>query len=83
LILAICTASSNPVQPDFVEGHLKILSLREVEPPDAMPRPTVTVEAHAGYPLIILSADKIKKSRALMRTKMETIALCYHRAIMF
>lgn len=56
LILA-GTAPSNAAPPGFMEGHLKIVSLREVEPSDAMPRQTVTAEQYAEYPLIVLSQD--------------------------
>jgi hypothetical protein len=61
LMLASATASSNGVQPGFVEGHFKIASLGEVEPSDAMPRQTVTAEKYAEYPLIILSEDGQKE----------------------
>ena len=37
-----------------MEGHLKIVVIRAVEP-DNMPQPAP--ETHAGYPLIILSQD--------------------------
>jgi hypothetical protein len=41
----------------FMEGHLKIVSPRAVEPSDNMPRPAVAPETYAKYPLIILSQD--------------------------
>ena len=44
-----------------MEGHLKIVSLREVEPSDAMPRQTVTAERYAEYPLTVLSQDGKKE----------------------
>jgi len=40
----------------FIEGHLKIVVIRPVEP-DNMPQPTVAPETYAEYPLIILSQD--------------------------
>ena len=40
-----------------MEGHLKIVSPRAVEPSDAMPRQTFSPETYAKYPLIILSLD--------------------------
>jgi hypothetical protein len=54
-----------------------------VEPSDEMPRPEVAPESYAAYPFIILSQEEKKKSRALLRMKRETIALCCHQAIMF
>ena len=54
-------APSNAEQTGFIEGHLKIISPREVEPSDAMPRQTVTAERYAEYPLIILSQDGQKE----------------------
>jgi hypothetical protein len=56
-----CIASDNAVPPGFLEGHLKIISPREVESSDAMPRQTVTAETYAEFPLIILSADGQKE----------------------
>jgi hypothetical protein len=40
---------------------LKIASLREVEPSDAMPRQTVTAETYAKYPLVVLSQEGEKE----------------------
>jgi hypothetical protein len=56
-----CIASDDAAPPGFLEGHLKIISPREVEPSDAMPRQTVTAERYAEYPLIILSQDGQKE----------------------
>jgi hypothetical protein len=44
-----------------MEGHLKIVSPRAVEPSDNMPRPAVAPETYAEYPLIILSQDGKKE----------------------
>jgi hypothetical protein len=55
------TAWSNAVPPGFVEGHLNIASLGEVEPSDAMPRQTITAQKYAEYPLIVLSQDGQKE----------------------
>jgi hypothetical protein len=52
-----CVASDNAVPPGFLEGHLKIASLRAVEPSDEMPRQTVTPERYAEFPLVVLSQD--------------------------
>jgi hypothetical protein len=54
-------APSNAEQTGFIEGHLKIISPRVVEPSDEMPRQTVTAETYAEYPLIILSQDAKKE----------------------
>ena len=54
LILASGTASLNAEPPGSLEGHLKILSLKEVELAEASPSKG-TAENYAEYPLIILS----------------------------
>jgi len=46
--------------PGFVEGHLKILSPREVELADGN-APAITAENYAQYPLIILSPGRKKE----------------------
>jgi hypothetical protein len=56
-----CIASDGATPPGFLEGHLKIISPREVEPSDAMPRQTVAPESYAEYPLIVLSQDGQKE----------------------
>ena len=53
-ILASGTASLNAEPPGSLEGHLKILSLKEVELAEASPSKG-TAENYAVYPLIILS----------------------------
>ena len=50
------TASIKAAPQGFIEGHLKIVVIRPVEP-DNMPQPTVASETYAEYPLIILSQD--------------------------
>ena len=44
-----------------MEGHLKIVSPRAVEPSDDMPRLAVPLQSYAEYPLIILSQDGKKE----------------------
>ena len=61
LMLASGTAWSDAAPPGFMEGHLKIASLGEVEPSDAMPRQTVTAQKYAEYPLIVLNQDGQKE----------------------
>jgi hypothetical protein len=53
LVLA-STASMKATPQGFMEGHLKIVVIKPVEPDD-MPQPTP--ETYAEYPLIILSQD--------------------------
>src|SRR5436309_15772826 len=56
-----CVASDKAASPGFLEGQLKIVSPRTVEPSDNMPRPAVAPETYAEYPLIILSQDGKKE----------------------
>jgi hypothetical protein len=55
-ILLAGTPSIKAAPQGFMEGHLKIVVIRAVEP-DNMPQPTVAAETYAEYPLIILSQD--------------------------
>jgi hypothetical protein len=55
-LLVAGSASINAAAPGFVEGHLKIVSPKEVELADGN-TPTPSSEAYAEYPLIILSQD--------------------------
>ncbi len=50
-MLASGSAFSNP-PPGVVEGHLKIVSLKEVELADGE-SPALTVETYSEYPLIV------------------------------
>jgi hypothetical protein len=56
LVLAT-TGSLNAAPPGFLEGHLKIVSAREVELANGTPA-SMTVESYAEFPLIILSSDR-------------------------
>jgi hypothetical protein len=57
IFLMLASAASIKAAPQgFIEGHLKIVVIRPVEP-DNMPQPTVAPETYAEYPLIILSQD--------------------------
>jgi len=60
-LILIGTGSIKAAPQGFMEGHLKIVSPRAVEPSDNMPRPAVAPETHAEYPLIILSQDGKKE----------------------
>lgn len=50
----------NAAKPGFLEGHLKIISLKEVELAGGKPA-KFTAENYAQYPLIILSKDGQKE----------------------
>jgi hypothetical protein len=54
-------ASIKAASQGFMEGHLKIVSLKAVEPSDNMPRPAVAPETYSAYPLIVLSEDGKKE----------------------
>jgi len=54
------TALSDAAPEGFVEGHLKIVSSKEVELADGTPSP-VTAENYSDYPLVILSRDGKKE----------------------
>ena len=58
-VVLACTASVKAA-PGFVEGHLKIVSPREVELAEGN-APANTSEDYAEYPLIILSRDEKKE----------------------
>ena len=55
------SASINAAPPGFVEGHLKIVSPKEVELADGSPPADVATVNYADYPLIILSRDGKKE----------------------
>jgi hypothetical protein len=59
LVLA-STVSTDTAQPGFLEGHLKIVSPREVELVNGTP-PAITTKNYAEYPLIIRSQDEKKE----------------------
>ena len=61
LVLAGSATSSDALPSGTMEGHLKIVSPKAVEPSDNMPQPAVAPETYAEYPLIILSQDGKKE----------------------
>ena len=62
-------ASVKGAQPQgFMEGHLKIVFVRAVEPDD-MPRAEVAPESYAAYPLVILSPEGRKEVARLTADK--------------
>ncbi len=68
LILVSCAASSNALPPGFMEGHLKIISPKEVELADG-DTPAVTSETYAEYPLIIMSRNRKKEIARVIANK--------------
>jgi hypothetical protein len=61
-LMLASTVSIKAAPQGFMEGHLKIVSPRAVEPSDNMPRPAVAPETYAEYPLIVLSQDGEKET---------------------
>jgi hypothetical protein len=59
-LVLVSSVSTNAAPSGFVEGHLKIISPREVELADGTP-PVITAQNYAEYPLIILSQDQKKE----------------------
>ena len=59
-LLLASSASVDAAPPGFVEGHLKIISPKEVELADGN-APAITAENYAEYPLIILTQDGKKE----------------------
>jgi len=59
-------ASTKAAPQGFMEGHLKIVVIRAVEP-DNMPQPAP--ETYAHYPLIILSQDEKREIARLTADK--------------
>ena len=55
------SASINAAPTGFVEGHLKIISPKEVELADGSPPADVATVDYGEYPLIILSRDEKKE----------------------
>jgi hypothetical protein len=60
LLLFAGSVSIDAAPPGFMEGHLKIISPKEVELADGTP-PAITAENYAEYPLIILTQDGKKE----------------------
>jgi hypothetical protein len=54
-LILVSTASINAASQGFVEGHLRIVSLKEVELAEGNAPAKATAETYAEYPLIILS----------------------------
>jgi hypothetical protein len=59
-VVLACAASVNAAPPGFVEGHLRIVSPKEVELADGNVL-ALAAEDYAQYPLIILSGDGKKE----------------------
>ena len=61
-------ASIKAAPQGFMEGHLKIVVVKAVEP-DNMPQPTVMPETYAEYPLVILTRDRKRQIARLTADK--------------
>jgi hypothetical protein len=61
-------ASIQAAPQGFMEGHLKIVVIRAVEP-DNMQQPAVAPETYAEYPLIILNQEEKKEIARLNADK--------------
>ena len=68
--------------PGFMEGHLKIVSPKEVELADETPS-KIIAQNYTDYPLIILSRDGEKEIARVTADRVEIIASPYRREIMF
>ena len=60
VFVVVFNALSDTVPEGFLEGHLKIVSSREVELADGTPS-SVTAENYSDYPLVVLSRDRKKE----------------------
>lgn len=58
--MLVSTARLEATPTGFLEGHVKIISPREVELADGTPS-QMSAENHADYPLVILSRDQQKE----------------------
>jgi hypothetical protein len=56
-LLLVSAALINAASPGFLEGHLKIIALKDLDLADATPS-KMTTENYAEFPLVILSRDK-------------------------
>jgi hypothetical protein len=61
-------ASIKAAPQGFMEGHLKIVVIKAVEP-DNTPQPTVMPETYAEYPLVILTRDRKREIARLTADK--------------
>ena len=68
LFLILAVIPINAVPPGFVEGHLKIISPKEVELADGTPA-SVTAASYVEYPLIILTQDGKKEIARIIADK--------------
>lgn len=57
IVFLLAGTAVDATPPGFLEGHLKIISLKEVELEDANTPTKTTAGNYADYPLIILNRD--------------------------
>jgi len=60
IVFLLAGTAVDATPPGFLEGHLKIMSTKEVELADQTPS-KITADNYADYPLIILSRDGKKE----------------------
>jgi hypothetical protein len=65
---ALCVSWGDAAEPGFLEGHLKIVSLKSVERDDAGASKGTAVD-YAAHPLLILSKDGKTKVREVTADK--------------
>ena len=57
-VVFVGATSIEAAEPGFLEGHLKIISSKEVDLADETLHSKMTAENYVDYPLVILSRDK-------------------------
>lgn len=68
LFLGWISVLASGAQPGFLEGHLKIISSREVDLADGTPSPD-TAEDYADHSLVVLSRDRKQEVTRLTADK--------------
>ena len=61
LILIGCIRAADAVSPGFLQGHLKIVALKEVELAEGGNTPKFAAQNYSEYPLIVLSKVEQKE----------------------
>jgi hypothetical protein len=83
LVFASSITSNAGLPSATMEGHLKIISPRAVEPSDNMPRPAAAPEVYAKYSLIILSEEGQKEIARVTQARLGIIGSYYRPALIF
>jgi hypothetical protein len=61
VFLLAFSASLNAAEQGFLEGHLKIIFGMAAQAADDLPRPEISPESYAEYPLVVLSQEEKKE----------------------